>query len=179
VEGVWRSGLRARLEAAHRAPTAHERGERYAELIRTVFESIPGVPRTRTKVLNFAGSQEIDIGFWNDGLLEGLAFLRTDIVLIECKNWTERVSSAEVAWFDTKIRQRNLNLGIIFAVQGVTGDPGERSAAQHIIAQALAEGRRLLVVTSDDLASLRSARDMIELLKDKLLDLHMKQADLP
>lgn len=176
---AWQADLVARLDAAHRQSTAQERGDAYTEVVRFVFESIPGVPRAKTKVRNFAGSQEIDIGFWNDEHPDGLAFLRTDVVLVECKNWTQPVSSAEVSWFDAKIRQRSLKFGIIFAAQGVTGTPTERTAAYHIIAQALAEGRRIVVITSVDLASLGSARDIIDLLKDKVLDLVVRQANLP
>ena len=33
--------------------------------------------------------------------------------LIECKNWTNRVGSAEVNWFDAKLRNRGLTFGIL------------------------------------------------------------------
>jgi hypothetical protein len=144
-----------------------------------MFETVPGVPRSRTRILNFAGSQEIDIGLWNDKHPDGLRFLRTDVILIECKNWLGPVTSAEVAWFDTKVRQRSLSFGIIFAARGVTGNSAELTAARHIIAQALAEGRRLIVVTSSEIANLRSADDLVHLLKDKLFELHLTQSGLP
>lgn len=101
------------------------------------------------------------------------------MILVECQNWDTRVTSAEVAWFDTKIRQRHLDFGIMFAAHGVTGDPTGLSAARHIIAHALAEGRRIVVVTSADLAALQRARRLVELLLDKLLDLYLTQAGLP
>jgi hypothetical protein len=176
---VWQSDLTARLHAAHTAPTTQQRGDLYAQVVRSIFESVPGVPQARTKVVNFAGSQEIDIGFWNDQHPEGFTFLPRDVILVECKNWTQPVSSVEVAWFDTKIRQRDLKFGILFATQGVTGSSSDRTAAYHVIAQALADGRRIVVVTSADLTLLRSPSDIIVLLKDKIVDLVVRQALLP
>jgi hypothetical protein len=176
---AWQTSLIARLDAARHAATVQQRGDLYAEIVRSIFESIPGVPQARTKVVNVAGSQEIDIGFWNDQHPDGFSFLPRDVTLVECKNWTQPVSSADVAWFDTKIRQRDLTFGFLFAAHGVTGSASERTAANHVVAQALAEGRRIIVVTSADLASLRSETDFIDLLKDKIVDLVLKQALVP
>lgn len=176
MDSAWAQVLRAKLAEARGAATAQERGDLFALVIRAVFESIPGVPSTRGKILNFSGSQEIDIALWNSAHDAGLRFISENVILIECKNWDARVTSAEVAWFDTKLRQRHLKFGIVFAANGVTGDPVLRSAAQHIIAQALAEGRLIIVLTASELAALGRPEDLVELLKDKIFDLQTHQA---
>lgn len=107
---------------------------------------------------------------FNDKSTDGLAFL-PNVILVECKNWTEPVSSAEVAWFDAKVRQRGRGFGILFAASGITGDRRDLTFAQPIIAWALADHRELVVVTVDDLAMLGSAEELIQLLKVKITQL--------
>jgi len=69
---------------------------------------------------------------WNEFFSGGLpspAF--PPYILVECKNWSEKVSSNEVSWFDTKLRDRGLFLGILIATCGITGDP-QRLTDAHI-----------------------------------------------
>lgn len=55
----------------------------------------------------------------------------------------------------------------------------ERGDAYTEVVRFVFESRRIVVITSVDLASLRSAGDIIDLLKDKVLDLVVRQANLP
>jgi hypothetical protein len=142
----------------------------YEDLICEVFETIDGIGLTERNTLNARRSQEIDLAFWNDQQHpSGLWFL-PDRILVECKNWTKRVGSAEVSWFDAKLRRRGPSgrFGILFAANGVTGDPADHSAARDIVDQALAEGRELIIITNDKLSSIASAADLVRLLKIKL-----------
>lgn len=164
------SSLVSRLDAASRARSQQRRGQLYEELICHLFETIDGISLTVRNMLNTRRSQEIDIAFWNDQHRpRGLWFL-PDRILVECKNWSKRVGSAEVSWFDAKLRRRGPSgrFGILFAASGVTGDPVDRSAAKDIIDQALADGREIIVITNDDLISLTSSDDLVQLLKLKL-----------
>ena len=139
-------------------------------MICQLFETVDGVGLTERNTLNTRRSQEIDIAFWNDQQRpNGLWFL-PDRILVECKNWTKRVGSAEVSWFDAKLRRRGPagRFGILFAASGVTGDSNDHSAAKDIIDQALADGREIIVITNDDLISLTCSDDLVGLLKAKL-----------
>jgi hypothetical protein len=123
-------------------------------------------------------SQEIDILVAHNARRSEIPFL-PDFILVECKNWSWPVSSMEVAWFDRKVKQRGIELGILFATQGVTGEQRERTFAHEIICWALAERRRLVVITATDLAQLTSRDDFVDLIWAKLGVLHSGGVSLP
>lgn len=146
------------------------RGRALEDLVCYLIDTVPGVEVTERNRLNPAHSQEIDIAAWNDQAPNGFWFL-PPILLFECKNWTRPVGSNEVAWFDAKVRSRGLDLGILVAAQGVTGDAERRTAAHAQIAAALHESRRLVVISLEELAPLRDSRELVALLKRKLTSL--------
>lgn len=147
--------------------SAHDRGHALEEMVCYIVDKVPGVRVTYRNVLNTAGSQEIDIAAWNDQHPNGWPFL-PHVLLFECKNWTASVGSQEVAWFDHKVRTRGLDLGVIVAANGVTGDAQDLTAAHNIISAALHEQRRLIVLDLHELAVLRESKELVELTKEKL-----------
>ena len=113
----------------------------------------------------------MDIFLWNEFFPGGLpspAF--PPHILVECKNWSEKVSSREVSWFDTKLRDRGLLLGVLIAMQGITGQPQRLTDAHFIVAKALSEQRKIIVISREDLEGLTSESDLVRLLKEKLSD---------
>lgn len=163
----WDIDLRTRLDAALQAPSSHERGQLFEELICQMFESINGIAHTERNIFSYGRAQEIDILFFNDRRPDGFDFLPR-VILVECKNWTEPVSSAEVAWFDAKVRQRGRGFGILFTANGITGDARDLTFAHQIIAWALADGRELVVITADELRAVKNTAELIQLLKVNL-----------
>jgi hypothetical protein len=81
-------------------------------------------------------------------------------MLVEAKNWTRRVDSQEVAWFDWKMRMGAVSRAILVAARGVTGDIRRRKSAIDIIHTSNREGRRILLVTMHDLAAVTSTADI-------------------
>lgn len=173
----WQADVLDRLRAARRARTAAQRGTLYEEYVQALFEAITGITNTTRNIYNTRRSQEIDLCFWNDLHPDGLWFLPT-VILVECKNWSRPVGSAEVAWFDNKVHRRGLDFGILFAARGITGDAAELGEAHDIIAQALVQKRRLIVITDEELAGLGSGDELITLLKIKLTQLHSSGTSL-
>jgi len=98
------------------------------------------------------------------------------ILVVECKEWGRPVGSAEVTWFVEKLRSRALDHGVLVAEQGITGDAEQGRAAQHIIAGALRDGLRVIVVTGEDLRAVRSGRDVVKLLQVRLCELTIRVA---
>lgn len=123
--------------------------------------------------MNAFHTEKIDVALWNDGHADGFFFL-PNIILVECKNWSSRVSSAELSWFDTKLRSRGLSFGVLVAANGITGDAAHITAAHSIVAAALREGRRLVVIRSDELLTLTDSPQLVRLVKEKLCDLAVK-----
>jgi restriction endonuclease len=154
-------------------PTTADQGRALEDLICYVFAQVPGISITRRNELNAFQTEEIDVALWNDGHPDGFFFL-PNIILVECKNWSARVSSAELNWFDSKLRNRGLPFGVLVAAQGITGDAAEITAAHSIVAAALREGRRLVVINSDELMALTDSSELVRLVKEKLCDLAVK-----
>jgi hypothetical protein len=104
----------------------------------------------------------------------GFVFFLPNIILVECKNWSNRVGSIELNWFDAKLRNRGLTLGILVTTLGITGQAADLTAAHAIVAAALREGRRLVMVTTDELLATGRTEDLVRLIKVKLCDLAVK-----
>lgn len=80
-------------------------GHLLEDLVRSLFETIPGVAHYAQDVLSASGNEEIDIAFSNRGDPDGLVNFGSD-VLVECKAQGKPVSAADVSWFATKLRRR-------------------------------------------------------------------------
>ena len=165
VQGFMKIGLNAL--------TTTEQGRALEDLVCYVFGLVPGIALTHRNELNVFDTEEIDVALWNDAAPDGFPFLPS-LILVECKNWSQRVSSGEVAWFLTKLRNRGLDFGILISPRGITGDSQDLTAAHSIVAGALAERRRLLVLTSDELQALADTQNLAVLIKRKLCDLAVK-----
>ena len=161
------------VQVALNGNTNGERGKALEDLVCYLFNQVPGISITHRNELNAFDTEEIDVAVWNDGDPDGLFFLPY-IILIECKNWSSRVSSAEVSWFDSKLRSRGLDFGILIAARGITGNAADLTAAHSIVAGALRDRRRFLVITTDELLALPSTEALARLIKQKLCDLAVK-----
>ena len=165
--------VEAFVEAGRNGASTAVQGRALEDLICYVFAQTPGISITRRNELNAFQTEEIDVALWNDGHADGFFFL-PNIILVECKNWSNRVSSAELNWFDSKLRNRGLAFGVLVAARGITGDAAELTAAHSIVAAALRESRRLVVINCDELLALTESSQLVQLIKEKLCDLAVK-----
>lgn len=161
------------VDAGINAATTAEQGRAFEDMLCYLFGRVPGVSITRRNVLNAFETEEIDVALWNEAYRDGLFFL-PNIILVECKNWSNRISSIEVNWFAPKLRNRGLDFGILVSPRGITGDPQDVTAAHSIVAAALRERRRFVVVTTNELLGLADTDALALLLKEKLCDLAVK-----
>ncbi len=117
--------------------------------------------------MNAYNNEEIDVAIWNDKSHHGLNFL-PNVVLVECKNWSNPVSSIEVNWFCQKIASRGLDFGVLIANNGITGDANDLTAAHNTIAFHLAQRRKIIVITREEINAFRSTTDLVRLIKEKI-----------
>jgi hypothetical protein len=162
--------MTALLQLAHTGPTTTAKGRALEDLICYVFGKVPGITITHRDQLNTFQAEEIDIALWNERLSGAFDFL-PNIILIEAKNWSNAVGSSEVAWFDRKLQNRGLDFGVFVAVNGITGNATERTAAHQVIAACLREQRRLVIITGTDLSILKTTNELLKLIKTKLCEL--------
>lgn len=158
------------FDASDRSKTTVEKGRILEELVCYLFEQIPGVSTGKRNALNTFQSEEIDIAFWNQRDVDGFYFL-PNIILVECKNWSQPVGSEEVNWFDSKLKRRGQSFRILIAANGITGNSQKIESAHEIIRVALSEGRQLIVITRSEINNLRATEDLIRLIQDKLCEL--------
>lgn len=160
----------AGLRCCDSATTANTKGQALEDLITAMFKRVPGVEQVQRNVLNSFATEEIDMAVGNAGHRNGLAAF-PDVILVECKNWSNAVGSQEVAYFVSRLRQRGCICGILIAMNGVTGNAEELTAAKFEIATALKEKIRVIVLKRQELEVLRTPADFVDLLKRKTLEL--------
>jgi len=158
------------LDQATTASNTKEKGNAYEELLAYVIGKTPGITITKRNILNDAHSEEIDIAFFNEQKPNGFFFLPY-FILAECKNWSHPLGSAEVNWFDAKLRNRGLSFGILFAANGISGDAANRTAARDVISNSLKEGRDIILLSHHDVIGMSDTNELCELIKIKICEL--------
>ena len=106
--------VQAYIDTGRNGQTTAVQGRALEDLICYVLGQVPGVAITHRNELNAFDTEEIDVAIWNDGHPDGFFFL-PNIVLVECKNWSSRVGSGELSWFEAKLRSRGLAFGVLIA----------------------------------------------------------------
>jgi hypothetical protein len=155
-------------ELADQALSTTARGRAFEKLFCYLLDGVPGIIYEVDRV-NFAQSDEIDIAVANTGSLSGLACFPT-LFLVEAKNWKDSVDNSSVGAFIDKLRDRHIELGILVAASGVTGDPTTLRAA-YKAASAQTSGYRILLIVMDDLLQVRTSDEFTLLLVKRLLGL--------
>jgi Restriction endonuclease len=143
------------------------RGDALEDLICYFLDGLPGVRCLRNARDPFQ-SQEIDVTVANAGVSTWMR-LFPSAILVECKNWDDRVGVTAVTDFIFKLMAKYVGVGIIVAANGVTGDPKELTAAYHRIAISQSKGHRILVITMEDLKGLKTTEDFEQLLNTSFL----------
>ncbi len=162
--------LEALFHACDNAATSHDKGRAFEDLIADLFSQVPGMEIVQRDVLNAFHTEEVDIALWNEREPDGLYFLPYQL-LVECKNWSSPVGSAEVAYFISRMVERGCDHGFLFAANGISGDPTERTRARFQIATALARGLKVIVLSRSDVELLTSTEDLVRLVKQRLCQL--------
>lgn len=176
---TFRAEVQRYLLQCDAASTMPQKGKAFEDLMCYLFETIPGITMARRNRKNVFNTEEIDILLWNEFITNGLpspAF--PPFILVECKNWSEKVGSIEVSWFDSKLRNRGLSFGILVAANGITGEPQHLTDAHSIVSKALFEQRRIIVITRSEIEDLTNSNDLVRLIRDKLCDLILTQSCL-
>jgi len=162
--------VRRFLSRARAATTSKAKGNCFEDLICYIIEKVPGVTVTKRGILNPYHSEEIDIAVWNEQLPTGLRSLH-HVILIEAKHWSSAAGAPEVAHFVAKLRARKLPLGIFVALNGITGNRHEITAAKDIVRQALQDGIHIIVIKRVDIESFMSGAAVVRFIKEKICEL--------
>lgn len=167
---IARQQLHAGLVRVQTAVGPNDKGRALEDFISYLFPLVPGVEIAERNVLNAFDTEEVDVALWNARHPRGFYFL-PNVLLVECKNWSNPCGSQEVAYFVSRLQHRGCDHGILFAANGVTGVPADLTNAHFEIATALSEGIRVIVLTPADIRGLVDTRHLVDLVKRKLCQL--------
>lgn len=143
-----------------------------------MFRCIPGFSVSSTNREHVLDLHEIDIAMWNDQVPSGLKSL-PDVIFVEAKNWSSAVDANAIRAFDSKLNQQGVRFGVLIAANGITGDAADRTAGHGVIATALTQGRRIIVLTRAEIEALASTGQLIRLIKQKICELVVAGAAIP
>lgn len=170
------SRIRTLLHQSDAATTADEKGDKLEQLVRYIFERIPGVSYYDKNILDQNRAHEIDIAFWNLQNKSDICFL-DPVIIVECKNTGRPVGSDDVGWFVRKLQDRGANYGVLVALSGVTGQADGVSNAHSEVLTALTRDKiKLLVFKREEILSLTVTADLVEMMKKKILWLTLHKA---
>jgi hypothetical protein len=163
------------LNESDNAPTVDLKGDKLEELVRYLFEKIPGVKFHKKNVLDGFRAHELDAIFWNDQRFSELYFLDS-IIITECKNTRARLGSDGVGWFVRKLQDRGVNYGILISLSGITGAAdGQNNAHSEILSALVRDRIKILLISRDDILNFTTTNNLIELLQNKVLKLTIEK----
>lgn len=147
---------------------SHARGAALEDLVEHVFCETPSVQLFERDVKDEGGIQEIDLVFSHHFHISEIP-IHDVCIMVECKNESEPTSSAQITVFAGKLRSRSLNTGIFVSSRGLSGSGVLH--AHGAIRDALNSGVAIIVVTTFELASLRSTSELAEILRSRYMEL--------
>lgn len=152
------------------AGNSAQKGAALEIVVSDTFCQLEGVGLIRKNVIDNAGSLEIDILLYNQRHPAGLPFLSNHLV-VECKNWAVPVNTATLTVFTGKLRKFRVDVGILVAANGITGDAHERTAAhEHLRHVYDRDGLAVIVIARTELEALRNTDDLGRLVREKYGD---------
>jgi hypothetical protein len=155
--------LRQLMAEAEKAPNTHEQGHGYERALRYIFEAAGClVEQNQT---NIGGAEEVDLGIGNLGPFA----LLPRIFLVESKDWDRPVDSKTVGYFLNIVHSRSLELAIVVAPKGITGDHRDMTYAHSLGAAAAAHNVKIVVITTEDLLAITCTTDFVTLLHRRYL----------
>jgi hypothetical protein len=159
--------VRRYLDLASNAPNSDSKGKAYEALAVYLFDLIPGCI-TEPNVTSVFRTDQVDVAVGNPRLAEGLPILPT-AMLVECKDWELPVDSKSVGYFMNILAGRGVELGVLIAANGITGDLADMTNAHALGLAASPRGVKVVVITSDEIAGLESTEQFTELLTRRYL----------
>jgi hypothetical protein len=160
------------LSIVDNPPTNAAKGKAFEDLACYLFSGIPGISITARNQTNTFATEEIDIACKNDSDPAGLGGF-VDFFIVECKGWTNAVTSEQVSWFLTKIRHRGVRFGILIAANGITGVSEHLSRSNFLVSVELAtNGIKMVIVTRQEIEQLTSGEGFAKLIINKVCILH-------
>jgi hypothetical protein len=159
--------VRRYLADAEAAATSDAKGKLYEELVKHLFESVPGCI-AEPNLTSVFRTEQVDVAVGNARPSDGL-WLLPHVILVECKHRDKPVGSSTVGYFMNILAGRGIELGILVAANGITGDRDDLTNAHALGLHGSPRAIKIIVVTTQEIADLQSINDLVELLHRRYL----------
>lgn len=150
----WQAGLR-RIGIAKTNNEKKLSLEEFADLLVSMVRGL----RVIGKNLNSA-AEEVDRLVANDWRQPW-----GDPILVECKNWNERVGAPEITVFREKLSLYNARTGVLLAKSGITGGPATDAGLR--VRECLRDGFHILPITYEELSGIKDPKGLVDLLEHR------------
>ena len=152
------------LNRVDQAEGTREKGESFEEFAEFLFGAVQFLEIRNRNLSTNTG--EIDLVIEYTGSEEMTIFDEwCRFVLVECKNWSGSVGVSQVRDFKGKMDKAKVDIGIIFARNGISGDEGA-NALRWIHDYFQREGRMILVISDRELDGLLTGKDFYEMIDE-------------
>lgn len=163
------------LLAQSDAGDTHIKGRVFEDLTLYLFDKFRGIRLAVRNVLDASGSQEIDLALWNNRVIGPFDIL-DPIVICECKNEANPLSSAKVREFVHKLRTRGAKSGILVSSSGIAGQLNSYRHANSVIMDALSiDGIKVIVIDRTNILSYANTDDLLNDITEKYLQLTIRR----
>lgn len=154
------------LYASEEADTSNEKGDTLEELAVVLVDAIPCLSiRDRNLVTKFG---EIDLVLEYQGTGNTTLFdYHTRFCIVECKNWVKPVPAKEIGHFESKCVRTNVDLGIVFAWNGISGEDSDKHATR-MVDTTPKENPDIVIINSRDLYRVLDGTSFYRILDQKL-----------
>jgi hypothetical protein len=164
------------LMKSDNATTPAAKGAMLEQLIRYLFEKIPGISFVEKNILDSPRAHEIDLAFTNRASESELFFLDA-VIIVECKHTQTPVGSEKVRWFIDKLVDRGSSNGILVSLTGITGSPDCPSSAYSEITNALTRDKVIIIlIEREEILDFTNTNDITDLMSEKYLRLKLHRA---
>jgi len=154
--------LQTLWENVKTANTNDEKGKALENWAIEMFNIIDGINVEEKNIKT--ESEEIDIILSKD---KNGTFWKSidDPILVECKNWQDKVGVREIAHFFVKLLRRQLKKGIFITVNGITGN--EYRDAIGTILDLRTLGYRIIVMDEQDIIDINACTHPTDKIREK------------
>ncbi len=146
-----------------------EKGKSLEDMVTYLFTSYKDYFDVRQHVPSRTSS--IDIHLWfkpgDDPLLRKFG----DEIIVECKNWQKPVGKPEINDLAGDMVSRKCKTGILVSRKGITGKNFKDANGQRLVWYHSDNNLIILVLTFTDMKSIEAGKNLIDLLKEKYVEL--------
>lgn len=147
--------------------TRSKKGEALEKLVAYLFSSIDGI---EVKLNEKTKDSQLDLVIQNSIKSDPLYDVFGKFILIECKNWEDKVGVQEVKNFVSNVRFSYCNCGILLAKNGITGNSkkDKRDAELTILKEFHQDNIMIIVLTNTDLEAVVNGKsNLLSILLEK------------